>query len=139
MDNEATLRRIYDSINAGDLEGFGDQLADDYVEHEATPNRDKTKKGSQELLKMMKAGFPDLRFEAEDVIASGDKVVARARVVGTNTGSFMGMPPTGRHVEVQAVDIVRVGEDGLVREHWGVLDSLSMMQQLGIVPEGPSA
>ena len=77
MDNEATLRRIYDSINVGDLEGFGDQLADDYVEHEATPNRDKTKKGSQELLKMMKAGFPDLRFEAEDVIASGDKVVAR--------------------------------------------------------------
>ena len=51
----------------------------------------------------------------------------------------MGMPPTGRHVEVQAVDIVRVGEDGLSGSTGVSWTLLSMMQQLGIVPEGPSA
>ena len=51
----------------------------------------------------------------------------------------MGMPPTGRSIEVQLIDIMQFDEAGLVREHWGVVDKLSMMQQLGVVPEGPPA
>jgi predicted ester cyclase len=86
---------------------------------------------------MMTAGFPDLRFDAEDVISSSEKVVARARVTGTNKGTFMGIPPTGKVVDVQVIDILRFGDDGLVHEHWGVMDVMSMMQQLGVVPQGP--
>jgi steroid delta-isomerase-like uncharacterized protein len=124
---------MYESINAGDLDGFGDQLADDFVEHEATPTQDASKAGTKELFRMMRAAFPDLRFNAEDVMSMGDKVVVRARVTGTNTGSFMGMPATGKGVDVQVVDILRFGDDGLVHEHWGVMDVMSMMQQLGLV------
>jgi steroid delta-isomerase-like uncharacterized protein len=123
---------MYDSINAGDVDGFGDQLADDFVEHEATPTQDASKVGTKELFRMMRAGFPDLRFNAEDVMSMGDKVVVRARVTGTNTGSFMGMPATGKGVDVQVIDILRFGDDGLVHEHWGVMDVMSMMQQLGL-------
>jgi predicted ester cyclase len=89
-----------------------------------------------EFFRLYIAAFPDLRFDPEDVLASGDKVVARVRVTGTHTGEFMGMPATGRSVDVQAVDIVRFGDDGLGHEHWGVFDAMSMMQQLGLVPDG---
>lgn len=74
---------------------------------------------------------------AEDVISSGDKVVARTRVTGTSTGTLMGMPPRGKSVNVQVIDILRFGDDGLVREHWGVMDMMSMMQQLGVAAQGP--
>ena len=138
MDHAATLRRMYDSINVGDVDAFGDHLAEDYLEHEATPTQDSTKAGAKALIKMMIAGFPDLRFDAEDVMSIGDKVVARNRATGTNTGSFMGMPPTGKGINVQVIDIVRFGDDGLVHEHWGVMDTMSLMQQLGVV-QGPPA
>jgi len=87
----------------------------------------------------MLSAFPDLHFDTEDILASGDKVVARARVTGTNKGDFMGMPATGKSVSVQAIDILGFGEDGLVHDHWGVMDIMSMMQQLGVVPQGPPA
>jgi predicted ester cyclase len=51
----------------------------------------------------------------------------------------MGMPPTGKDVDVQLIDIMRFDEDGLVAEHWGVVDMLAMMQQLGVVPAGAPA
>ena len=88
---------------------------------------------------MYRVAFPDLRMDPEDVLASGDKVVARVRATGTHEGEFMGMPATGKSVDVQLIDIMRFSEDGLVREHWGVVDMLAMMQQLGVVPEGPPA
>ena len=76
-------------------------------------------------------------MEAEDIIESGDKAWARIRITGTNDGEFMGMPATGKSVDLQAVDIVRFNEEGVAAEHWGVTDSMTMMQQLGVVPEGP--
>jgi predicted ester cyclase len=51
----------------------------------------------------------------------------------------MGMPATGKGVDVQAIDIVRFGDDGLAHEHWGVFDVMAMMQQLGAVPTGAPA
>ena len=61
------------------------------------------------------------------------------RATGTHEGEFMGMPATGKSVDVQLIDNMLFSEDGLVREHWGVVDMLAMMQQLGVVPEGPPA
>ena len=73
------------------------------------------------------------------MLPSGDKTVARVRATGTHRGELMGIPPTGRHVDVQMIDIMKFDDAGLVREHWGVFDAMSMMQQLGVVPEGPQA
>jgi steroid delta-isomerase-like uncharacterized protein len=139
MDHAATARRLYDLINAGDIEGFARNLADDFVEHEETPGLAPTKDGVVAFFRMQLAGFPDLRMDVEDVISSGDKVVARVRLTGTNRGAFMGMQATGKGVDVQLIDMFRLGDDGLVVEHWGVLDALAMMQQLGAVPAGPPA
>ncbi len=139
MDHAATVRRFYDLINAGDIDGFGALLAADFVEHEHTPGLEPTKEGVLAFFRMQRAAFPDMRMAVEDVIASGDKVVVRVRYTGTHKGAFMGMPATGKSVDAQLIDIMGMGADGLCHEHWGVMDQLTMMQQLGVVPDGPLA
>ncbi len=139
MDHTSTLQRMYDLVNAGDIDGFGELLADDFVEHEVTPGLAPTREGVKTFFRAYRAAFPDLRMTTEDVMSSGDRAVARVRATGTNQGDFMGMPATGKSVDVQLIDIMRFGDDGLVHEHWGVVDSLAMLQQLGVVPAGAPA
>lgn len=134
MDHAATMERLYELLSAGDIDGFGEQVAEEFVEHEEMAGLEPSKRGVMQMFRMYRAAFPDLRMEVEDVLVSGDKVVARVRATGTHQGEFMGMPATGRSVDVQLIDIIRFGDDGLAREHWGVFDALAMMQQLGAIP-----
>jgi steroid delta-isomerase-like uncharacterized protein len=134
MDHASTMRRLYELISAGDIDGFGNHMADDFVEHEEMPGLERSKDGVKQMFHMYRAAFPDLQMEAEDVLVDGDKAVARVRATGTNQGEFMGMPATGKSVEVQLIDIILFGDDGLAHEHWGVFDALGMMQQLGAIP-----
>jgi steroid delta-isomerase-like uncharacterized protein len=138
-DHASTMRSLYELISAGDIDGFGDHVADEFVEHEVMPGLEPSKEGVKEMFRMYRAAFPDMRMKAEDVLASGHTVVARVRATGTHEGEFMGMPATGKPIDVQLIDIIRFGEDGLAREHWGVFDALGMMQQLGAIPaEAPA-
>lgn len=139
MDHAETMRGLYVALNAGDIDGFSAKLADDFLEHEETPGIPPTKDGVRQFFDMYLAAFPDLHMEPEDILASGDKVVARVRATGTHTGEFMGMPPSGKSVDVEMIDIIRFADDGLAHEHWGVFDQMTMMQQLGVIPEGPPA
>jgi steroid delta-isomerase-like uncharacterized protein len=134
MDHNNSIQHLYELINAGDIDGFGQQLADDYVEHDEIPGRPPTKEGVLQYFRFMLAAFPDMRMDVQDVIASGDKAVARLRVSGTHMGDFAGIPATGNPVSVNNIDIFRFSEDGLACEHWGVVDQLAMMQQLGVIP-----
>jgi steroid delta-isomerase-like uncharacterized protein len=134
MDHTVTLRRLYELLSAHDVDGFGEFLADDFVEHEELPGGEATSEGVKDFFRMQIAAFPDLRMTPEDIVDSGDKVVARMRFTGTHQGEFMGLPATGKHVDVQAIDIMRFEDDGLVHEHWGVFDAMSMMRQLGAIP-----
>ncbi len=135
MDHNATMRRAYELINAGDIDGFGELAADDFVEHEEMPGLEPTKEGVITLFKGYKAAFPDLHMAVEDVIAEGDRAVARVTTTGTQTGEWMGMPASGKRIEVRLIDIMKFDDDGRICEHWGVMDMLSMLQQLGVVPE----
>ena len=137
MHHAAAMKRLYDLINAGDIDGFGELLAEDFVEHEEMPGLEPSKEGVKQLFHMYRAAFPDLRMEVQDVLVSGHKAVARVRATGTHQGEFLGMPATGKSVDVQLIDITRFGDDGLAREHWGVFDALAMMQQLGAIPQSP--
>jgi steroid delta-isomerase-like uncharacterized protein len=139
MDHAATTRRMYDRLSSGDIDGFGEGLADDFVEHEETPGLAPTKDGVLEFFRMQLAGFPDLRMNHQDLLVSDDKVVIRSKLTGTHQGELMGIPATGRSIDVSLIDIIRFGDDGLAHEHWGVIDSMTMMQQLGVIPAGPPA
>jgi hypothetical protein len=94
------------------------------------PNRE----GTMQLFKMMQAGFPDMKWDAQDILVDGDKAVARVQFTGTNDGEFMGMPATGRSVSVEAIDIVRFDANGRAVEHWGAFDQMGLMTQLGAIP-----
>lgn len=138
MDHSATMRRAYDLINDGDIDGFGDLVAAGFVEHDEAPGLAPTKDGVLTLFRAYRAAFPDLRMTAEDVFASGDRTVARVTASGTQTGEWMGIPPSGKRAEVRLIDIMRFDDAGLISEHWGVMDMLSMLQQLGVIPEAAS-
>ena len=107
--------------------------------HEETPGLAPTKEGVLEFFRMYRAAFPNLQMGPEDVLASGDKVVARVRATGTHQGELVGIPGTGKSVDVQLIDMMRFDEDGLVAERWGVVDMLAMMQQLGVAVVGTPA
>lgn len=140
MDHAMTMRSAYERISAGDIAGFGELVADDFIEHDDAPGLlPPTKEGTLEFFRVLLAAFPDMRMDVEDLIASEDKTVARVKLTATHQGEFMGVPPTGVRVEIQLIDIMRFDDAGLVCEHWGVADMLSLMQQLGVVPAGPAA
>ena len=130
---------MYDLVNAHDIGAFGENLADNFVEHEVTPGLEPTKKGVIAFFQMQLAAFPDAHLAVEDIFASGSKVVARVRYTGTNKGDFMGMPASGKRTDVQLIDMFLFDSNGRVCEHWGLLDALAMMQQLGAIPAGAPA
>jgi predicted ester cyclase len=82
---------------------------------------------------MYLTAFPDLHFTVEDIIAEGDKVVTRLTCRGTQQGAFMGIPPTGKQATVTAIDINRFA-GGKSVEHWLNMDTLGLLQQLGVIP-----
>src|SRR5262249_478026 len=131
VDNAMTMRSAYERINAGDLAAYAELVADDFVEHDYVPGLPATKEGMLDYFRLILTAFPDLRMDVEDLIASDDKAVARVKVTATHRGEFMGVPATGSRVETQLIDIMRFDETGLVSDHWGVADMLSLMQQLG--------
>lgn len=135
-DHATTMRNAYDLLNAGDIEGFGAVIADDFVEHEELEGLPPGKDGVLTFFRGLRSAFPDLRMAIEDLIVDGDKAVARVRSTGTHRGEFNGVPATGRPIDFQLIDIMRFDDAGLVCEHWGVADTMTMMQQLGVVP-GP--
>src|SRR5439155_22952243 len=89
--------------------------------------------GAKQVFSFYRAAFPDLQVNAEDLIAEGDRVVARWSSSGTHKGDFMGIPPTGKQVQITGIDLFRFS-GGKIAEHWGVFDQLWMLQQLGVAP-----
>jgi predicted ester cyclase len=81
----------------------------------------------------MRGGIPDMTAEIHDMMQDGNKVITRKTFHGTHTGVLFGVPPTGRPVAIDVIDIVRI-EDGQLREHWNIVDRLGMLQQLGVIP-----
>ena len=80
------------------------------------------------------ASFPDLQVKTEDLIAEDDKVVERWTISGSfNGASFFGAPPNGKKFSVSGVSIYRIA-NGRIVEHWGEMDNLDLMQQLGMLP-----
>jgi steroid delta-isomerase-like uncharacterized protein len=133
------MRSAYDRINAGDVAGFGELVADDFVEHLGVSGLPPTKEGTLAFFHATRAAFPDMHMHVDDLIASEDKTVARVRLTGTHGGEFMGIPATGNQVAFELIDIMRFDGAGLVCEHWGVADMLTLLQQLGALPAPPPA
>jgi predicted ester cyclase len=97
-----------------------------------------TRDGVQMAFAHFQRAFPDTRHALEDLVAEGDRVVARISARGTHTGELFGYPPTGRDVTMTAIAIYRIVA-GLIVERWadhgrGVLDRLSIPAPGSAVP-----
>ena len=79
-------------------------------------------------------GFPDVVSTIEDLIAEGDKVVARWRSRATHQGNYMDIPPTGNRIEFTGISVYRI-EEGKIAQSWSVEDQFGLMQQIGAIPE----
>lgn len=133
--NKALVRRLYDEVlNAGRLDLIDELVTPDFVDHEEFPGSSPGREGAKEFFAMLRTAFPDLRFTVEDMLAEGDRVAVRLTLQGTHQGPFLDMGPTGRPLKVQGIDILRLA-GGQLAEHWGVTDQMSMMQQLGAIPD----
>ena len=121
-------------FNAGNLSAVSEYVHPDYVEHTPLPpGMPSGLEGLKAFVTMMRSAFPDFHYTVEHVIAEGNLVAGSLLASGTNTGSFMGMPPTGKHITWTEMHFGRM-VDGKLAEHWGVVDQLAMLQQLGVVP-----
>lgn len=131
--SKAVTQRLFEEVfNHGRLDVIDELVAEDALEHEALPiSTGEMRTDLRAWITELRRAFPDYHIEIEDLIVEGDRVVARERITGTNSGPLLGIPPTGRRFCIDAIDIVRV-DDGRIVEHWGLSDGTTMVRQLGL-------
>ena len=129
--NKELIRRYQEAHNTNNLDALEAIVAADLITHNQMPGLSSGLEGGKMVHQMAVAAIPDFRADIEDLIAQGDKVVARLTFRGTHTGGdFMGIPPSGRSFTFSATSIFRIA-DGKIVEHWGEEDALGWLQQLG--------
>ncbi|WP_020415947.1 NAD(P)H-dependent oxidoreductase [Amycolatopsis sp. ATCC 39116] len=110
-------------------------LSYDFVDHTPQPGTTPDKDGVRVLYHALRSAFPDFSAKIHWQTAEGDVVTTYKTYSGTHEGEFLGLAPTGKHVEFETVDAMRV-RDGKITEHWGVANLYSVLQQLGALPAG---
>jgi steroid delta-isomerase-like uncharacterized protein len=137
-ENKALVRRFIDAVNHDNLAVFDELFAPDFVPRDTVVPIPPGPAGIRQLFAAVRRAFPDLHETLDDVLAEGDKVMARWTVRATHRGAFAGIPPTGKPVVWRGMFVLRV-VDGTFREVWQVHDQLGLLQQLGatVMPPEP--
>lgn len=144
MSDEATLaanrkigrRVLLELWGQGKLEVADELYAPDYIDHVARgpePSRVSGPEGIKQAVMLFRRAFPDLTYSVEEEMAERDLVMTRFTARGTNTGPFLGAPPTGKVVTYTGFDLNRI-ENGRIVESWVNYDALGLLQQLGLLP-----
>jgi steroid delta-isomerase-like uncharacterized protein len=138
QDNASIVRRFADEvITQGKIESAAEYVWEDVVEQVPLPGQGPGLDGLKDVLRSMRAGFPDIIFSIKEQITEGDKVASRFEWTGTHKGEFLGVPATGRHVRVWGIVIDRL-EDARIRDTRIIMDTLGLMTQLGALPSSPT-
>jgi steroid delta-isomerase-like uncharacterized protein len=125
-ENKAIARRVYEIVSTGDF-GRAEEIVDEEApDNELLPDDPPAKliDTFKETFAEAREGFPDLSITVEDVMADSDRVAVRVTMRGTHRGAFQGIAPTGKRVEVRAIDMFRIS-GGKIVEHWGHADDPS--------------
>ena len=133
-ENKDLARRSWESLSERNPDLIEEFYPPDLVWHE--PDQDiRGYEEARQFVSTFFDAFPDINITLEDVIAEGDQAVTRYTIRGTHRGETEEFgPPTGRQMEVEGITIHRI-EGGKIVEEWERYDNLSVMQQLGLVPE----
>jgi predicted ester cyclase len=138
-ENKVLIRRLYDDVFARwNLALVDEVIGQDFVGHEMPADTPRGPTGFTQFYGRLRSAFPDLRYVVDDMIAEGDKVVVRWTWKCTHKGEFMGIAPTGRQATVTGMAIYRVVEGKCV-ERWVELGLISLLRQLGAIPDRGAA
>ena len=133
--NVAVYRHWFDEgCSQGNVDLVDELYWPEYVTHSLPPDLPATRDGLKLFITALRAGLPDLRVPVHDVVAEGDRVMGRLSLLGTHDGTLLGIPATGKHVDVGLMIIARFDDSGLWVEDWSAWDQLGLLQQLGAVP-----
>ena len=130
---EMAQRWFGEVLSEGKLEVIDELCSPDFVDHDPLPGTSADFAGLKDGTAQIRAAFPDMEATADDVIVEDDRLAVRSTMRATHEGDFMGIPASGKRVEVSNYDFVRFEDDQVV-EHWGVIDSAALMEQIGAVP-----
>ena len=135
-DYKEMAQRWYSEVmSEGKTEVIDELCAPDFLDHDPLPGTTADLAGLKDFVAQIRAAFPDMQVTADDLIVEGDRLAVRSTLRGTHEGDFMGIPGSGKKVEVSNYDFVRF-ENDQAAEHWGVIDSAALMEQLGMAPAG---
>ena len=133
-DNATIIRRFVEEvITQGKIDSAAQYVWEDVVEQVPLPGQGPGLDGLKDVLRGMRAGFPDIVFSIQEQITEGDKVASRFEWTGTHKGEFLGVPATGRPVRVWGIVVDRL-KDGRIKDTRIIMDTLGLMAQLGAVP-----
>ena len=128
------IARYFEEVwNRGEVDALDELLTADYVNH--SPSIPDPRPGPGDLkpiVRAMREGIPDLRYEILDLVATGEKAAVYLRVTGTHLGSLFGIPATGRRIDIRQMQVEWL-RDGRICRHWHVTDELGLMRQLGVI------
>lgn len=131
--NTERIREAIELLNAGDLDGYIGMYDPSLVTHGYPPVFTPDLGGLRAFYEAVRASFPGQVATIEEMIGEGDLVACRVRVSATHGGEFMGIPPTGRPIDLRVMTFLRFDGDRCV-ERWQLMDELGMMQQIGAIP-----
>lgn len=139
VDSNARIREFIDTVlNAGDIDATAGYFHEGVVEEVPFPGQGPGIEGLKSVLRQFRIAFPDMYWNVEEQIADGEKVLTRFTWTGTHKAEFLGMPATGRGVSVWGMVLDRF-QGSKVKSTRILMDTLGMMQQLGVVPAGPGS
>jgi steroid delta-isomerase-like uncharacterized protein len=131
--NKRTIRDYYATVlNQGDVARLDGITVADYVEHDPLPGQGSGREGLKRKVEMLRDALAS-HYTIEEIVAEGETVAVRWTSTGIHRGEILGIPATGRTFSIAGVDF-HLMRDGLMAEHWHVVDQLGFLQQLGIVP-----
>ena len=132
-ENQAIVRRyLEEAWIKRNLNILDELMAPNYARYLPGQDTPLDREGQKRRIAAFHAAMPDMDFLIEDLFAGGDRVGFRVKIRGTHTGTFLGVAPTGKQIEVTAIDIARL-ENGKIVDHWGEMDMAGLMRQLGLI------
>lgn len=132
-DLKAIGRQLVEVWNTGNLSNVDEIFANDFVNHDPTRPEVTDIESYKKYIDETRSGMPDFKVVNEDMIAEGDKLVSRYTVSGTFQNDFFGIPATGKKATWTGVNIYHL-TSGKIAKVWWHKDSLTMLQQLGVIP-----
>lgn len=129
--NKKIVETYFNEVwNNGNIALLDSIISPDYVNNTPSiPNLPKGPNGLKTIVLKTRKNFPDLNYEIKDLIITKDKVVARVVMTGTQRDTVFGIPPTGKKIEVNQINIEHI-KNGKIYSHWRITDQLKMKQQL---------